>query len=1093
MVVFSHKCLPLTSNLRESEACEHDDYIGEGARDQFDQVCRILVDAVRKGQPSKGVISWDYNYRSLWSPRLRDSRGHKINIWKCSKETFVGLVRTSTYWYKRLPKSSRNKVKSLAGNSTGRRRIKDILDTCDGVLTSMIFSFPEMFVSEGYALSDRISNCIINQCFHNYDRFQKKLKELRKTVKFHALNKSQIPLDFDSLRDMSFFVLPLKIFNQISSRSSKEKMFRVAMFCQTRATGLAGQQQIKDSLDEFLSSVKLEKRFTPNELLTHCIEAVVGHLSSEIRVGTNAEFKVSMSTSACTESSRRNEGKFGFLKNLVRDSEIVIPPLQAGIPGTLGNFLWRESVEKLTTDHDEVMKVNVTAVRENGKARIVTSGSFWKDACLQPFSHITIHLAKLMPNLKSGLQAGRLGWRFIEKIKHLKHDEDQLNWIFSTGPKFMYSTDWKNATDGPSSESGWAVTGKLLEYCGLDESSLKAIKEYWLGPKRMYVNGKFVGTMLSGIPMGDPLTKTNLSLSHPICDLYARLKVKALSKEEGNGDDTIAITDTKEYAQAHSEAAEMLGYSKSPLDDVITSDWGTYCEEWVHIPTAPINTCEWGSRFKRNSLLPYLDVPKIRTMIATTKDRIDFSADPRGKVTLLGHDQEYFHREDPGPQVTIYAIASAFQDICLATIDDPIPLFLPRQVNGVGKPPPYWSSLSWYNIIQRCRTWHAKYYLTVMKEINEGTSKLSGYRGALKESNHFDKEMVLELYEIPKDDPIRKYILVHSDKWSDYPEGVLLKLITLGYLIPESKLMKYYLFQERLEQLQQDTKRDLFEVVKSKMIQMPDIDPSEAKGIIKQFSEDYRDSPYRLNIGKEENLYHAFSIEKLQSGNPLVVSDHPFPLIKKFEKKKRPIPTSIYEQKGQELYEWFIGAKTSLMRNEDFDLPPTDIIEDDPIILQEISDGGYDLYIIVSDDLRLHRLAVNKNPDTWIFRMSCIQYLQTNTWAASMELDYDQEVQSAFIREYGKGFTVGVLVDKGSVESYTHRYHPASPGVYFQTEGIPWKKDITRENIEVKPLHGVLLQPSIKSLSDLNIPRSLYDSETHRILKRSVRYAQGHT
>jgi hypothetical protein len=194
MVVFSHKCLPLTSNLRESEACEHEDYLGEGARDQFDQVSRLLVDAVRKGQPSKGVISWDYNYRSLWSPRLRDSRGNKINVWKCSQETFTGLLRTSTYWYKRLPQSSRNRVKTLSGNSNGRRKLKDVLDTCDGVLTSLIFSFPEMFVTEGYALSDRITNCIINQCFHNYDRFQKKLKLLRKTVSL---------ADYSSIADLT--------------------------------------------------------------------------------------------------------------------------------------------------------------------------------------------------------------------------------------------------------------------------------------------------------------------------------------------------------------------------------------------------------------------------------------------------------------------------------------------------------------------------------------------------------------------------------------------------------------------------------------------------------------------------------------------------------------------------------------------------------------------------------------------------------------------------------------------------------------------------------------------------------------------------
>jgi hypothetical protein len=1076
MVVFSHKTLPLTSSLKESEDCEsvHD------ASAEFKQICRVLVDAVRGGLPAKEVISFDYNYRSLWSPRLKDRKGHKVNIWKCSKETFTGLLRSDTYWYKRLPKSSRNRVKKLAGDSKGRRKIKDVLDTCDGVIGTLLFSFPELFLHEGYALSDRIFNSVINSCFHNYDRFQKKLKLLRKTVKFHALAKTEITLNYDELRDMSWMVRPLQIFNKICKRSSKEKMFRVAMFCQTRATGLAGQKQIEESIDDFLSSVMQEKQFKPDALLTRCIEAVTDKLANELYVGRNAEFKVSMSTSACTESPRRTEGKFGFLKSLVRDYELKIPPLSEGKPGTIGNIVWREAVERLRTEHDKVMKVNVAAVRENGKARIVTSGSFWKDGALQPFSHITIHLAKIFANLKNGLQAGRLGWRYIQKFKKTVGDRDGFNWIFDSTPKYHYSTDWKKATDGPSTESGWAVTGTLLRKCGLDQESLDVVKEYWLGPKRLHYKGKFIGLMRSGIPMGDPLTKTNLSLAHPICDLYARLSTGALSAEEGNGDDTIAPCDDPDYAKEHLRAANMLGYETSELDEALTPDWGTYCEEWFHLPVSEVNTTDMGTRLKNSLLLPYLDVPKVRTMIATTKDRIDFSADPRGKVTLLGHDQEYFTKDDLGPQNTIYAIASAFQDVTLATIDDKVPLFLPRQVNGVGKPPPYWSSQSWMNIINNCRTWHAKYYYHVMKEINAGVVDISGYRGALKEQNHFEKEMMVELFEIPLHDPIRRYIVVKSDHWSDYPEGVLLKLITLGYLVPESKIAKYYLFQERLEQLEQDTKRDLFEVVKARMIKT-ELPPSDViQKTVERFCNDYMDSPYRLYTAKTENLYVSQALEKLQAGDPLQVSDHPFPLKDKFKKRVR--PSSSYEENGLLLYEWFMGAFQSLRRGEKYDLPPTDILADDPIILLEIERGGADIFIIATDDLKLVRLAQNKFPDTWIFRISCIHYLQTNTYCSEMELDYDEEFTDRFTKTYKTFRSVKVLVDKGSVETFTHQYHTDDKGTYWKTIGIPWRKDIKKENMERKPHHGSIHAPKSMDFAMLQIPRSLYDQRVHNIL-----------
>jgi len=192
--------------------------------------------------------------------------------------------------------------------------------------------------------------------------------------------------------------------------------------------------------------------------------------------------------------------------------------------------------------------------------------------------------------------------------------------------------------------------------------------------------------------MGDPLTKTNLCLAHPVCDLYALIKTQArYSYEKGNGDDTSGLSDHPGYAEAHAECASLLGYERSPLDDVVTTDWGIYSEEYYHVPVHRHNTCKWGTRFKNSLLLPYLDVPKIRIMIDTQKDRIDFSSDPRGKATLLGHDAEYFNEKDPGPQQTIFSIASAFQDVGLALIDSPYPLYLPRQVFGVGRAPPQWA------------------------------------------------------------------------------------------------------------------------------------------------------------------------------------------------------------------------------------------------------------------------------------------------------------------------------------------------------------------------------------------------------------------
>jgi len=1009
----------------------------------------------------------------------------------------MGILKTRSYWYKRLSRHCRERVKLYARDSRGRRKIKDILDTCDGIQVSLLLSFPELYEREGYALSDRIANSVISNGLFNYDKLQRDLKLIRKTVKFHMLAKTQINLDMNSYRHMSYFATPIKIFNEYAGRSSKEKMFRVACFVQTRATGLAGRGMMRDEISNFLEKVKEPVEFRPNDLLKRSIRAVCNRLANEVNIGRNPEFKVSMSTSACTESSRRNEGKFGFMKKVVASAGLSIPPLSSGIGGTIGNWVW-DRAARLVLDpetRNKVLRVNVVAVRENGKARIVTSGSFWKDAALQPFSHITIHLIKRFPNLRSGLQAGRLGWRFIEKVNYEKGDRDGVNWIFNLKDLLLYTTDWSRATDGPAQESA-GITLDLLKECGLDDRTLEVIRLYWCSPKDLYIGGKHVGTLRRGIPMGDPLTKTNLSLAHPICDVYARLKTGALAFEEGNGDDTVAITDDPKYAEAHAEAAEMLGYERSPLDEALTSDWGTYCEEWFHLPVEKINTCKWGTRFKNSRLLPYLDVPKIRTLIATEKDREDFSSDPKGKVTLLGHDAEYFSRFDPGPYHTIYSVCAAIQDVSLAVIDQNVPLYLPRQINGIGRPPPDWNPDSWMNILKHSPPWIAKYYLTVMQDINGGLDRISGYRGALKESNHFSKEMMVELFEIPHDDPIRKFLLIQSDEWSEFPEGVLTKLVTLGYLIPESKIAKYYLFQERISQLEQELpEADLFQVVKRKMITLPDIDVEgeTAHDIVEQFSNDYRDQPYQLNIGREENLYHAYAVEELAKGDPLRV-DHEFPLIKKFRRRERPETT--YEEYGLLLYQWFMGADLARREGRPMGLPPTDILADDPIIVQQIADGGADIYVIVTDDVKLHRLCLNKFPDTWVFRMSVLHYLQTNTRLASTkeEYEYDEELTIQFSQTYpGLNAQVMALIDKGSVESWIAKFNPDPDvsGCYWETSGIPWRKNIHRRNMERKPRGAFTHTPKEQTFGELRIPRSLYDWRTHKLLLQQSKTSAG--
>jgi len=293
-----------------------------------------------------------------------------------------------------------------------------------------------------------------------------------------------------------------------------------------------------------------------------------------------------------------------------------------------------------------------------------------------------------------------------------------------------------------------------------------------------------------------------------------------------------------------------------------------------------------------------------------------------------------------------------------------------------------------------------------------------------------------------------------------------------------------------LQSLEQDLNRDLFENVKSALVEYPAIDPNDPKveEIVSEFVENFQDQPYRLHVGKDEVLYPRAVVDVLEEGNPLYVTNLNFPLLKKFELGKNPLPSTVYQLNGALLNRWFWENYELIINDEPYDYPPTHIIEDDPIIISEVMDGGYDVFVIATDDVRLYRLAMNKAPDTWVFRISCIHYLQANTWCKDMELSIDDEMLSAFKREYkSESLSVKVLVDNGSVESYLNKYvDEPETGTYWQTVGIPWRKDVHKRSLEKKPHHGFLTTPRSMSLRDLRMPRSLYDNETHRLLKRSI-------
>jgi hypothetical protein len=636
------------------------------------------------------------------------------------------------------------------------------------------------------------------------------------------------------------------------------------------------------------------------------------------------------------------------------------------------------------------MSVNVAGIRENGKTRIVTSGSFYKDQLLQPFSHITIEMAKSLDELTSSFQAARLGYDFVRDITSDRISPMQE--LFKPNKTVLIrSTDWKKATDRPPHAQGRMIMGKVFSHMGLNDALIRDLLDAWASEKYLFVNGKEVGVMVNGLPMGDPLTKTNLSLAHPISVRYAKKKFLAKYTKSifvycrGNGDDEVAVVaaDTDEEAryffQCLEEASSMLGYEKSEEDTFITDDWATYCEEIFRVPVHRFDTIKHAVRYKDSTLSPYLDLPKIRLMIDTRKDRQDFSSDPRGKVTLLGTDCEYVLKDSTVAVNNLFSVSAALQDIGLGLRYASIPYYLPKQIWGVGRVVPFWNETSWARAMNSQDRRVRNLTLRALEEYNTGKHVITAVRaGISRQQTHFDTESYLEVFTIPEDDPIKQYCVVRTEDWEKFPSGVLEKLLSGNRLISEHEINKFYLFHQRLESLTQDLHQDLFEVIGRMGVEIEDYDDARQSKIISDFSKEYKGNTFCLTNAVKQNLYPESLRQKLGEFDPRrVIFDWPYLANWKRTRSKGNTPMS---EDLDTLEDWFKWNFEAVKAGEFYEDVPTYVISDDEVILEEIDRYSVKVHVIVSDDRKLIRKAQNIfSPHKLILGFSARTY-QLSTW-----------------------------------------------------------------------------------------------------------------
>jgi len=1022
MVFLPHSCIPLAVSCKLStrgDAEVKEDNVAKAT--QFSKVLRYLDHVINHDRDPDSFESWsaDYKYVNLWSTEVDLGNIRKHNV-----DGARWILRFKTYWYKRLKTYNKMVVDKLLVTRQGRLHLKEILHYSDACISGMILGFPELLIhGDPYKVTDRWHNQIISNLLQDYTSFEVDLKRVRKYIRNCGFRK--VPIDLPGFlgpgraRKFGFLIKPVKILNRLVGSNSRQKMYKLMCITQTRASGLASSRLCKKSIDKFIEMTSEPLDFCPNDLLIKSIDEVVQFTVRGEKIGSFHNSKVSMSTSACVENSKAKEGKFGYLKGYLKD--IGYPPENLELipklpkPGqgfmvednesigddpeeirdSLGNFLWEEAYFRSIFEPQEVKKYNLCTIREPGKARVVTSGSFWKDVLLQPFSHLTIELLKNNTIISDSFQAARHGWRFLERME----EDVDLSASVRRGRKEYvgYCSDWENATDAPSFASAKASMKPLLKAIGFSDSIIDVVINIWVSEKNVKVAGRKdqLHTVRNGVMMGDPLTKSNLSIAHAVAERYARAKcqldgdfVPICGLAAGNGDDLVNINTNRNFHVYYEEAAIMLGYKPSSLDTFESTDWLFYCEEVLCIPQHGLHRVRASQKFRNIDLLPYLDYPRMRLLIDVSKDREDFSSSPIGKFTLLGREISWLPSKSV--QYQYYQVASCIQDVALDTHSCP-ESHLPSRLFGVGKEVIGGNFESFKNFLRHTKVWFKKFIKEIIHEFMSSEWYFLNYRGTIVlGQKHFDNQAIIETYTVPDEHPIRDFIVIPKENIQMFPSGVIERLVTNGFLAYESGIHKYFLFNERLRQLSEEIRsnHDLFERIKVEVTQLPERNlPDE---VVYDFLSTWRTSPYMMKKFIIEDVYDLEAIRELLASDPLMVHHFNGLVPSCFDRmNEEREPDSHVKKFSKRLYQWL----REVIDINDYGLPierhelislgaehayrgqPTDLFEDDPIIVRDVCYSSSLVVAIITDDKRLWALCRNKALDRIILRIPCCDWV----------------------------------------------------------------------------------------------------------------------
>jgi hypothetical protein len=456
------------------------------------------------------------------------------------------------------------------------QRLLEVLKTIDGLFLQRFMSYPEeIWTWEKFDLYviQAISILLTDEFFdgevsdYSLDEqgtFYEELKSSRKRFKMviHQDKPSEAFPDIDSTpRWVQSYLRPA--WSKAVRHEGFSRLYLAGTLSQTRGSGTPPPLVVLRSKKKFLRSVsESPPNVSPTSMaIIHAsMERVLRNTPDHIFTGLDSKARVTVTGSACWESSRREGGTAQAILSLMGKYEHISIPVRNQETGNIIEYIPKDNFESigtgvyhacldevLNTPVEELRKVHLTIVKEPGKARVVTKGHAALKIVLDTVSKICSYpLKKGFKSSHSGMGRSHHGWNLFRDFT----SEEMFDLLFSENRKrrvedsfndhidrtmywedlYFSSTDYSEATDRMVHAFARIIARMWMQKCGIPAILQGIVLGVCYKPRDVYFTAtgplKRFGTpvdesthhltLYRGVMMGDPLTKVVLHFANII-------------------------------------------------------------------------------------------------------------------------------------------------------------------------------------------------------------------------------------------------------------------------------------------------------------------------------------------------------------------------------------------------------------------------------------------------------------------------------------------------------------------------------------------------------------------------------------------------